>query len=98
MVVRFNQTGDFFGSAFPPIKRNNPTLLKTTNPMQLTINGETRQFAASLTIAELLEMVGLQGKPVAVERNLEVVSYTKYDEVTLVDGDRLEIVTLVGGG
>jgi thiamine biosynthesis protein ThiS len=66
--------------------------------MQLTINGETRNFATGMTIAELLEAMGLKGKFVAVEHNLEVVSYTKYDEVTLADGDRLEIVTLVGGG
>ena len=66
--------------------------------MQLTINGETRQFATSLTIAELLEVMGLKGKPVAVERNLKVVSYTNYGNVTLADGDQLEIVTLVGGG
>ena len=66
--------------------------------MQLTVNGETRQFAATMTIAELLEVIGLKGKFVAVERNLEVISYTKYDEVVLADGDRLEIVTLVGGG
>ncbi|MCL2623669.1 MAG: sulfur carrier protein ThiS [Planctomycetaceae bacterium] len=66
--------------------------------MQLTINGETRQFTTTMTIAELLEVMELKGKYVAVERNLQVVSYTKYDEVTLADGDRLEIVTLVGGG
>jgi thiamine biosynthesis protein ThiS len=66
--------------------------------MQLIINGETRQFALTMTIAELLEVLGLKGKFVAVERNLEVVSYTKYDAVMLADGDRLEIVTLVGGG
>jgi sulfur carrier protein len=51
-----------------------------------------------MSITELLEAMGLKGKFVAVERNLEVVSYTKYDKVTLADGDRLEIVTLVGGG
>ena len=66
--------------------------------MQLTINGETRQFTTAMTIAELLEVMGLKGKYVAVERNLEVVSYTKYNDVTLADGDQLEIVTLVGGG
>ncbi len=66
--------------------------------MQLTINGESREYDAPMTVAELLEIMGLKGKFVAVERNLEVVSYTKYDEVTLADGDRLEIVTLVGGG
>ena len=66
--------------------------------MQLTINGETRQLASVMTIAELLEEMGFKGKYVAVEHNLEVISYTKYGEVTLADGDRLEIVTLVGGG
>ena len=64
----------------------------------MTINGETREFASAMTIAELLESMGLKGKFVAFERNLEVVSYTKYDEVMLADGDLLEIVTLVGGG
>ena len=66
--------------------------------MQLTINGETRKFATVMTISELLEGMELKGKYVAVERNLEVISYTQYDEVTLAEGDRLEIVTLVGGG
>ena len=66
--------------------------------MQLTINGESRQFANTMTIAELLEVTGFKGKYVAVEHNLKVISYTKYNEVTLADGDRLEIVSLVGGG
>ena len=66
--------------------------------MQLIINGETRAFETTMTIAELIEIIGLAGKFVAVERNLEVVSYTKFSEVPLADGDRLEIVTLVGGG
>ena len=66
--------------------------------MQLTINGETRQFPTAMTIAGLLEVMELKGKYVAVERNLEVISYMQYDEVTLADGDQLEIVTLVGGG
>jgi len=66
--------------------------------MQLTINGEIREFVSQMTIGELLDTMELRQKFVAVERNLEVISYTKYDEVTLADGDRLEIVTLVGGG
>ena len=66
--------------------------------MQLTINGEKHEYDAPMTVAELLEIMGLKGKFVAVERNLEVVSYTKYDAVTLTNGDQLEIVTLVGGG
>ena len=68
------------------------------NNMQLTINGEKHEYDAPMTVAELLEIMGLKGKFVAVERNLEVVSYMKYDAVTLTNGDQLEIVTLVGGG
>ena len=66
--------------------------------MQLTINGEIKEYVAPMMIGELLEIMGLRKKYVAVERNREVVSYTQYDEVTLDDGDQLEIVTLVGGG
>ena len=66
--------------------------------MRLIINSEAREITNAMTIAELLEVMGLNGKFVAVERNLEVVSYTNYGEVMLADGDRLEIVTLVGGG
>ena len=66
--------------------------------MRLIINGETREFETAMTMGQLLEIIGLAGKFVAVERNLEVVSHTNYAETTLADGDRLEIVTLVGGG
>ena len=66
--------------------------------MQLTINGESKEYGATMTVGKLLETLGLRDQYVAVECNLEVISYAKYDEVMLVDGDRLEIVTLVGGG
>jgi sulfur carrier protein len=66
--------------------------------MQLTINGQGRQIAENATIAELLDELKLGGKPVAVEVNLELVSRQRHAEHRLSEGDRLEIVTLVGGG
>ncbi|MDR1491548.1 MAG: sulfur carrier protein ThiS [Planctomycetaceae bacterium] len=66
--------------------------------IQLIINGEKRQFDAPITVLQLLEMMELKGKPIAVERNLTIVSFRQYAETTLEDGDSLEIVTLVGGG
>ena len=66
--------------------------------MQLTINGESRQMAENITIAELLDELKLSGKPVAVEVNLELVPKHRHAEHRLAAGDRLEIVTLVGGG
>lgn len=66
--------------------------------MQVTVNGECRQAAEGITVAALLEELRLSAKPVAVEVNLELVSRQRHAEHRLADGDRLEIVTLVGGG
>ena len=66
--------------------------------MQITINGEQRNFDSALTVSALLSDLGLPAKKIAVERNLEIVPKSQFDEVELADGDRLEIVQFVGGG
>lgn len=66
--------------------------------MKLTINGQTREVADGTTVAALLDELRLAGKPVAVEVNLELVPRQRHADHRLADGDRLEIVTLVGGG
>ena len=66
--------------------------------MNLTINGEQRSFAASITVEQLLGQIGLDPRKVAVERNLEIVPKSEYDGVALDDGDKLEIVHFIGGG
>lgn len=66
--------------------------------MKLTINGEIQDFADGLTISDLVEVLGLQPKKVAIERNLEVVPKSLHPETVLADGDRIEIVQFVGGG
>lgn len=64
----------------------------------LSVNGEKRSFAAPLTVAILLEQLGLEARKVAVERNLEIVPRSTYGMVRLLSGDRLEIVHFIGGG
>ncbi len=66
--------------------------------MRLTINGEQRDFTASLTVEQLLQNIGLDPRKVAVERNLEVVPKSRYQATPLDDGDRIEIVHFIGGG
>jgi len=66
--------------------------------MRILINGEWREVPCGTTLADLLKELKLADKPVAVERNLEVVPKSKHAETPLAEGDRLEIVTLVGGG
>ena len=65
--------------------------------MQLTINGEAKEFADGLTISELLAALGLEG-PVAVEKNREIVPRAQHAAEKLKDGDVLELVHFVGGG
>jgi sulfur carrier protein len=66
--------------------------------IQLTVNGEDRQFDRELTVAQLLEAMELAGKRVALERNGEIVPRSCFPEQRLENGDRLEIVVAVGGG
>ena len=66
--------------------------------VNLIVNGQPRPAADGATVAALLSELGLAGKPVAVEVNLELVPAARHREHRLADGDRLEIVTLVGGG
>ena len=66
--------------------------------IEIVLNGEPRELPSGTSVAALLEQLGLVGEPVAVERNAAVVRRGEHAATTLVDGDRLEIVTLVGGG
>jgi sulfur carrier protein len=66
--------------------------------MKLTVNGETRDLPAGRTLSELLCELGIDRNPVAVELNRRVVPRDRHGETILQEGDRLEIVTLVGGG
>jgi sulfur carrier protein len=66
--------------------------------VELIINGQPHQTADATTVAQLLDDLGLKGKIVAVEVNLELVPRQQHAARRLAAGDRLEIVTLVGGG
>lgn len=66
--------------------------------MKLHINGEEREFADGLTLASLVEQLGMKPDQVAVELNREIVSRPLWPQTLLRPGDRLEIVQFVGGG
>ncbi len=66
--------------------------------MQIIVNGQPRTTTDGITVAGLLDELNLTAKPVAVEVNLELVPRQQHAQHALRDGDRLEIVTLVGGG
>lgn len=66
--------------------------------MNLTVNGQPRQTPDRLRVAELIRELGLDGQACAVEVNEQLVPKKEHAERTLSEGDRVEIVTLIGGG
>ena len=67
--------------------------------MRFFINGEDREFAAGpLTLAALVEQLGMKQDRVAIELNRSIVARDRWPSTLLAEGDRLEIVHFVGGG
>ena len=66
--------------------------------MQVSVNGQARQVREAITVARLLEELEPTTKYVAVEVNLQLVSRQEHAKHRLAEGDRVEIVALVGGG
>ncbi|HKS06427.1 MAG TPA: sulfur carrier protein ThiS [Gemmatimonadaceae bacterium] len=67
--------------------------------MTIRLNGETRDVPMGWTLSTLLADLGLDARLIVVERNREIVrDRNAFDEVTLLDGDVLELVHFVGGG
>lgn len=68
--------------------------------MRLRVNGEWTEWPAPMTVADLLERLGLGAVAVgiAVAVNHEVVPRTRWSETVLQDGDAVEIVRAVAGG
>jgi thiamine biosynthesis protein ThiS len=86
-------------SSFDDTKLNNPqSELDTTRVVSVWLNGQPRQLAPGTSVAALLAELGLPLSQVAVEINRELAPRADHSTRELADGDRLEIVTLVGGG
>ena len=66
--------------------------------MVVTINGESRPFDRELTLAELLDALAIQPDGMAAVVRGEIVRAPEFAATTLVDGDEVEIVRMVGGG
>ena len=66
--------------------------------MKVLLNGETREFPDPLTVAGLLDAIGLGERRVAVEVNQAIVPRGRHATQSLADGDRIEIIQAIGGG
>ena len=66
--------------------------------MMIHLNGEPRETASHLSLTDLLRELGLEGRPVVVEHNGDALLPKEHAELTLAEGDRLEIVAITAGG
>jgi thiamine biosynthesis protein ThiS len=66
--------------------------------MMVTINGESHEVPEALTVAALLEHLKMSPDRVAIERNLEILPRTRWQETRVDANDSFEIVHFVGGG
>lgn len=64
----------------------------------ITVNGKQIQLTSEMRVADYLEQNNYQINRIAVEMNEEILPKYNYSETMLKDGDRLEVVTFVGGG
>ncbi|HEX9803979.1 MAG TPA: sulfur carrier protein ThiS [Gammaproteobacteria bacterium] len=66
--------------------------------MKIYLNGEAREVPDDCTAAQLVESLGLAGKRIAMEINLDIVPRSGYEDHTLKAEDKVEIVHAIGGG
>lgn len=65
---------------------------------EFTLNGEIQRRAAAVSLATLLDELGLSGKRLAVEKDGQIVPRSRHEHTLIDAGCRLEIVVAVGGG
>jgi len=72
----------------------------TSSPVEVavTVNGVARALATGSSLRDLIEVLGFAGRPIAVEVDGNVVPRTALADRALAGGERIEIVTFVGGG
>ena len=66
--------------------------------MKIYLNGEARDVPDNYTAAQLVEELGLAGKRIAMEVNMEIVPRSGYQDHPLQQDDKIEIVHAIGGG
>ena len=64
----------------------------------IVVNGEPKSLEGPMSVADLIGVLGLAGKRIALECNGEIVPRSRHAGMTIDEGDRIEIVVAVGGG
>jgi sulfur carrier protein len=68
------------------------------NIISIKVNGESQNCAENLFLPILLQSLGFNLRLIALEYNGEILHRQYWDNTIIKNGDRLEVVTIVGGG
>lgn len=66
--------------------------------IHIQVNGEAKSWRPGATVADLLQDLEIRTERVAVELNLEILDRAAFAQRSLKDGDRIEILSFIGGG
>jgi len=66
--------------------------------VRIELNGRPHEVSPATTVADLVRSLGLSSERAAVEKNQRLVPRSEHERTVLFEGDRVELVTLVGGG
>lgn len=66
--------------------------------IRIQVNGEAKDWRNGATVADLLQDLDIKTERVAVELNLEILDRAMFAQRSLKDGDRVEILSFIGGG
>ena len=72
--------------------------MRPLEQIHIQLNGKPHQCKADATVAQLLQQLDLNGKRLAVELNAMIVPRSRFDQQTLNEHDKVEIVRAIGGG
>ena len=66
--------------------------------MKIYLNGSLTELAENSTVADILELLAVVGRRVAVELNDHIVPKSQHNQVILQENDKVEVVHAIGGG
>ena len=66
--------------------------------MKISLNGDIKELASTLTLQELLDELHIPAGRVACEVNLKIIKRAFFGDTLINDGDAVEIIQAIGGG
>ena len=73
-------------------------MVNASGTITIQINGEDHTLGSATALVKLLENIGMNPRLVAIEYNGEILHRQHWADTQVQNGDRLEVVTIVGGG